>query len=67
MSPLRVRVDRDVCRGAQACVRRAPGTFALDADGKSAPAQDPPDPEDVIREAAAACPFFAIEVTDDSA
>lgn len=59
---LEIRIDRSACRGAQACARRAPGTFSLDAEGKSRASDEPTDDEDTIREAAAACPFFAIEV-----
>ena len=61
---LEIRIDRDVCRGATACVRRAPGTFSLGADGKSVASENPPDDEATIREAASACPFFAIEVRE---
>ena len=59
---LEIRIDRTACQGARACVRRAPGTFSLDADKKSVAADDPDDDEATIREAASACPFFAIEV-----
>ena len=31
MSRLEVRVDRDACTGARACVLRAPASFSLDA------------------------------------
>jgi ferredoxin len=61
---LEVRVDRAACRGSRACTRRAPGTFSIDAEGRSVVAQRPTDGEERIREAAAACPFFAIEVRE---
>ena len=57
-----IRIDRTACRGTQACIRRAPGTFSLAEEGKSRVAEDPAEDEQTIREAAAACPFFAIEV-----
>jgi ferredoxin len=60
--PLDIRIDRSACRGTQACVRRAPGTFSLDAHRKSTAAAQPRESEAAIREAAGACPFFAIEV-----
>ena len=50
-------------RGAGACVRRAPRTFALDAEGKSRLVEPPNDDEDTIRAAAGACPYFAIELS----
>jgi ferredoxin len=59
---LEIRIDDARCRGAQACVRRAPRTFSLGADGKSRAAASPTDDEETIRVAAAACPFFAINV-----
>ena len=62
--PLEIRVDRSGCRGSMSCMRRAPGTFSLDAEKKSAVAEQPREPESVIREAAEACPFFAIEVRE---
>lgn len=46
-------------------MRRAPHTFSLDAAGKSVAAEPPADPDAVVREAAAACPFFAIAVSDE--
>ena len=33
--PLEIRIDRGACRGSQNCVRRAPGTFSLDAHRRS--------------------------------
>ena len=59
-----IHIDREACHGQAACVRRAPGTFALGADGKSVAAPSPRERDAVIREAAAACPFFAIEVVE---
>lgn len=61
---LDVQIDRSACRGSRACVRRAPGTFSLDADGKAVVAADTRDSEQAVREAAAACPFFAIEAKE---
>jgi ferredoxin len=61
---LEVTVDRNACRGSRACVRRAPGTFSLDASRRSVVAESPRDDEAAIREAAAACPFFAIRVRE---
>lgn len=62
---LEVRVDRSACHGSRFCVRRAPATFSLDAEGKAVVAEEPADPEEAIREAARACPFFAIEVREE--
>ena len=61
---LEIHVDREACHGARACVRRAPGTFSLDADGKSAVAAEPREDEQTVREAANACPFFAITLAE---
>ncbi len=64
---LEIQVDRDSCRGARACVRRAPGTFSLDGHGKSTAAAEPLEDEGTIRAAATACPFFAISVRETAA
>ena len=61
---IRVSIDRSACRGASSCVRRAPGTFSLDEENKSRVAAKPVESEAVIHEAAAMCPFFAIQVTE---
>jgi ferredoxin len=45
-------------------VRRAPGTFSIGSDHKSRAVDAPAEDEAAIREAAAACPFFAIEVRE---
>jgi ferredoxin len=65
VSRLEVRVDRDACTGARACVLRAPKSFALDADRKAVPLDPPGDPEEAILAAARSCPNFAIEPTRD--
>lgn len=59
---LEIRVDHAVCQGAGACVRRAPGTFSLSAERRSLVAERPRENDAVIRAAANACPFFAIEI-----
>ena len=62
--PLEVRIDRNACTGSTACVRRAPRSFSLDREGKSVATNPPGDPDDKLREAANACPSFAIEVRE---
>ena len=59
---LEVQVDRAVCRGSRSCVRRAPATFSLDEERRAVVAAEPGDSDEAIREAANACPFFAIQV-----
>lgn len=58
-----MRIDRSACRGSGSCARRAPGAFSLDLERKAVACEDPTESEDAIRAAAAACPFFAIEVS----
>jgi ferredoxin len=60
---LLVRIDRSACHGTGSCARRAPGAFSLDRERKAVATEDPTESEDAIRAAAAACPFFAIEVS----
>ena len=63
---LEIVVDRNACRGARACLRRAPGTFSLDRKRKCVVADAPAEDEATIRDAASRCPFFAIEVRSAS-
>ncbi len=62
MAKLDLSADRAACKGARACVRRAPATFSLDAERRVVIASAPGDAEDAIVDAARACPNFAIEV-----
>ncbi len=62
MAKLEIRTTRASCKGARECVRRAPGTFSLDAERRVRVAADPRDAAEQIAEAARACPNFAIEV-----
>lgn len=57
---LKIKIDREVCIGASACIAAAGKTFALDNEGKSTVIDPGGDPEEAIREAAAACPTAAI-------
>ena len=64
MSGLVIRVDRAACRGSGACATRAPATFRLDAERRSAVVDPTGDPEARIRAAAAGCPAFAITLEE---
>jgi ferredoxin len=59
---LEIRADSAACKGARACVRRAPATFALDERRRVVVSPAPGDAEDAIVDAARACPNFALEV-----
>jgi ferredoxin len=59
----RIEIDRSLCEGMASCVKIAPGTFDLDADGiavLSGPAGE------AAVEAAECCPFVAIAVFDQA-
>ncbi len=62
MAQLEITADRARCRGARACVRRAPATFSLDAERRVVIAADARDELAKLLDAARACPNFAIEV-----
>lgn len=62
MAKLDLSADRAACKGARACVRRAPATFSLDAERRVVIAASPGDGDEAILDAARACPNFAIEV-----
>ncbi|MFD0543745.1 ferredoxin [Streptomyces mexicanus] len=58
----RLTVDHDLCSGSGRCRDIAPDIFVV-RDGRSWPAQDAhvtDADEDLLREAEAACPWFAI-------
>jgi ferredoxin len=59
---LEISAERAACKGARACVRRAPATFSLDAQRRVVIAPAPGDALEAILDAARACPNFAIEV-----
>lgn len=63
--PLKIKIDRDVCIGASACVAAAGKTFALDDEGKSTVIDPQGDNDTTIRDAAMACPTQAIEITEE--
>lgn len=60
--PLEIAIDRGACRGAGECALRAPGSFALDADGRARLVEPRRDVDRVAVAAARACPHFAIAV-----
>ena len=61
----KIKIDREVCIGASACIAAAGKTFALDEEGKSRVIDPQGDDEDSILAAAAACPTQAIEILND--
>jgi ferredoxin len=58
---LEIRADVAACKGARACVRRAPATFSLDERRRVVIAREPGDDESAILDAVRACPNFALE------
>jgi ferredoxin len=58
---MKIQVDHERCFGYGRCIDIAPSTFTLDENGQSV-AGEPRDPEEVIRDAAWACPVQAIDV-----
>ena len=61
---LSIEVDREACRGVGDCVRLAPGTFSLDAQNKVVVDAASDEPEEQVRAAANACPFFVLAVRE---
>jgi ferredoxin len=64
---MRIRIKRDLCCGAQICIRAAPGLFLLDqhgynvSDGKEVPAEQ----EAAARRAVRSCPEAAIALVQE--
>ncbi|HYU56450.1 MAG TPA: ferredoxin [Actinomycetota bacterium] len=64
---VRVRIDRTRCIGAETCIQLAPTAFKWrDEELGKADLLDPASVEDdLLREAAAACPTLAIILTEE--
>jgi ferredoxin len=61
---IRIEVDRDLCIGAQNCVRLAPALFAIDDEGLAVVLSDGVPSMADARAAEHDCPTHAITVTD---
>ena len=62
-----VKIDRTLCIGAASCVAIAPNAFTLDNEAKAVVLPTAGnESEDLILEAAKACPVAAISVYDQS-
>jgi ferredoxin len=62
---MRVRVDRDLCRGLGNCVVLAPTVFKLDEAGKAIVIDPNSVDQDKLLEAAESCPENAIILEND--
>ena len=62
---MKVRVDRELCKGAGSCVAIAPRVFQLDSDDKAVVIDPHGDSDDTIWEAAESCPFDAVILEDE--
>ena len=62
---LKIKIDRETCIGASACIAEAGKTFALDKEGKATVIDPNGDDDGAIREAAEACPTQAIELIEE--
>ena len=62
---MKIRVDRNLCRGLGNCVVIAPTVFKLDAENKAVILDPASVSDDELLEAAESCPENAIIVVDD--
>ena len=64
---MKVRLDRDRCRGHGRCYVLAPGVFEPDDDGYGFPTGEdvPAELREAARKGAGNCPEDAITITDD--
>lgn len=65
MAKLKVTVDRQLCISSGECIQVAPDVFALDDENKAYVKTLEGRDEDVIFEAAEACPTNAIIIVDE--
>lgn len=62
---MKIRVDRELCKGAGSCVAIAPKVFQLDGADKAVIIDQHGADDETIWEAAESCPFDAIILEDD--
>ena len=62
---MKIRVDRELCKGAGACVVMAPRVFRLDEEDKAVVIDRRGADDDTVWRAAEACPFDAIILEDE--
>ena len=62
---MKVRVDRNLCRGLGNCVVLAPAVFRLDAAGKAVVLENQAVDDSLLYEAAESCSENAIILQDD--
>jgi ferredoxin len=62
---MKVRVDRDLCRGLGNCVVLAPAVFRLDATGKAVVMESQAVDDSLLFEAAESCSENAIILEDN--
>ncbi len=63
---MKVRIDRDLCKGIGACVAVAPKVFQQDNEEKAVVIDAHGNSDDDIWEAAEACPFGAVILEDET-
>jgi ferredoxin len=62
---MRVAVDKDTCTGCGVCVDMCPDVFEMEEEVARAKVSDVPSEfEDVVKEAADACPSESIQLED---
>ncbi len=64
--PYKIVVDRDKCQGIAACVGAAPDVFEIDSEGKAVVIEGGAASDDVVLNAAEACPLEAIILYDEN-
>ncbi|MHB9133929.1 MAG: ferredoxin [Armatimonadota bacterium] len=62
---MKIRVDRELCKGAGSCVAIAPKVFQLDDADKAVVIDLHGEDDDTIWQAAESCPFDAIILEDE--
>lgn len=64
---MRVRIDKDLCIGCEACIDICPEVIEMQDDLAIMKIEDdiPEELEEAVREAAEACPSQAIEIEED--
>lgn len=62
---MKVRVDRELCKGAGSCAVIAPGVFKMDEADKAVVIDHHGESDEIIWQAAESCPFDAVILEDE--
>lgn len=61
---MKITVNQETCIGCGTCLALAPASFKWNEQNKADPINPPGDPEQAIKDSAAACPTQAVTIEE---